>query len=662
MSRTGRSMIRFVLTAKDLESFVETYRIPERFSPTLLGPDDSAECTPDQIVLCTLSFSSCGVRYPLSTFKTDLLRHFKVHFFQLHPLGFMRVGILSFYVWRFLMGIGLPFAKRKDSVSQPCYYKEWKSRFIFVSAAMIPESLPLRDAKAAIEDNVPILSTDEIVQWKRMYENPTRAFTFPEGILAMGGLSPLYSVRPKVFFGKKGISLFLVCCVGGSATEEKDEEASPGEKKGPLGSLQVRSSSDEDNDEDLESRLVCKRKAGQPGGPKQVPVPRDIRLRLQSASGQKAFPATKAASELPPTGIKGSLSKHFRPSSLVSEPLLGSSTAPIEIPTAPSSYRVRDKTPEVSATRITPAFEVSPLHATRTSKPSHQEGFLSRSPLAPLFADALPVPYITKWKITNSSLVGTPETARDFLAHVVPPSYRFMNSALRADLFDDQYSMSLWRENEGLRSDLQTSQTVAAELRCRVVDVERKLQEEKGAGAMLEQKERAWAREMAALVEEKEELAADLKHQKELDSVSWEQFYTMYAEWGVTSDDNQKLAKEKYWLITEGFWSFVTAISQSEEFKSSLEQIYRAYRDVGYQAGLKDGNAYSAQGLGRKETPLYNSKAKTRLSKLDKEFGGKTPALLEKILERPMISIDELKALLTPAGPSSPKSLSGDDS
>ncbi|KAM0019933.1 hypothetical protein Hdeb2414_s0025g00661491 [Helianthus debilis subsp. tardiflorus] len=149
---------------------------------------------------------------------------------------------------------------------------------------------------------------------------------------------------------------------------------------------------------------------------------------------------------------------------------------------------------------------------------------------------------------------------------------------------------------------------------------------------MLERKERAWEREMATLIEEKEELAAALKHQKE------------------------------YWLINEGFGTFLTAVSQSEEFKSGLEHVYRAYRDVGYQTGLKDEYAYSDQGLGRKETPLYNSKAKKRLSKLDKEFRGKTPALLQKILEHPMISIDELKTLLIPAGPSSPKSLSGSDS
>ncbi|KAJ0954082.1 hypothetical protein HanRHA438_Chr00c29g0854811 [Helianthus annuus] len=239
----------------------------------------------------------------------------------------------------------------------------------------------------------------------------------------------------------------------------------------------------------------------------------------------------------------------------------GSSKAPIEIPTAPSSSRVRDKTPEISVARITPAFEVYPLHAIGTSKPSHLQGFVSHSPLALLFADALPVPYIPRWKITQSTVVGTPKTTRDFLAHVVPLSHR---------------------ESEGLRGDLKISQTIAAELWCRVTDAKRRLQDEKGAGAVLEQKEHVWAREMATFVEEKEDLAAELKRQKEIDSVSQKDLDTMYAEWGMASDDSQKLAKEKYWLITEGFGSFLTVVSQSEDFKSSLEKVYRAYRDVGY--------------------------------------------------------------------------------
>ncbi|MFS7923664.1 hypothetical protein Hanom_Chr03g00263441 [Helianthus anomalus] len=232
MSRTGRSVILSVLTVKDLESFVETYKIPERFSPTLPGPNEPAICTPDIIVLYTLAFSSCGVRYPLSPFKIALLRHFGVHFSQLHPLGFMRVvhfelscvvvsgepSVPLFCMFYKLISDGdwFTFAKRKDSVSKPCYTfmptstypKEWKSRFIFVSAAMIPESPPLKDVEAAIEDNIPIFSANEIVQCKRMYENPTRAFTFSEGILDMGGLNPSYSVHPKDFFGKKELTLW----------------------------------------------------------------------------------------------------------------------------------------------------------------------------------------------------------------------------------------------------------------------------------------------------------------------------------------------------------------------------------------------------------------------------------------------------------------------
>ncbi|MFS8023566.1 hypothetical protein Hanom_Chr16g01452951 [Helianthus anomalus] len=113
-----------------------------------------------------------------------------------------------------------------------------------------------------------------------------------------------------------------------------------------------------------------------------------------------------------------------------------------------------------------------------------------------------------------------------------------MNPCLTSDLFDDQYSMSLcegffflggggggWggggggasmlqrmdklrRANEELRADLRTSQIIAAELQCRVTDVDRKLLEEKAG------------RERIAWTEEREELATELKHQKELDSVS----------------------------------------------------------------------------------------------------------------------------------------------
>ncbi|KAJ0592222.1 hypothetical protein HanHA300_Chr03g0082401 [Helianthus annuus] len=292
--------LSYICSQEDLESFAETYKIPERFSPTLSGPDEPAVCTRDRIVLYTLAFSSCGVRYPLSPFKIALLRHFGVHFSQLHPLGFMRVlhfelscvavsvepSVPLFCMFYKLISDGdlFTFAKRKDSVSKPCYTfmptstypKEWKSRFIFVSAAMIPESSPLKDAEAAIEDIIPILSADEIVQWKqltlwKLLQGDSKDVKFVVGDEVEPGLNR--SVEVQVTGGSVQVG-------GSAAVEEGEGASSDGEESSP-DSLQVKHSSHGD-EEGLESRLARKRKDA---SPKQVPAPRDIRLRLRSASG-----------------------------------------------------------------------------------------------------------------------------------------------------------------------------------------------------------------------------------------------------------------------------------------------------------------------------------------------------------------------------------------
>ncbi|KAM0038998.1 hypothetical protein Hdeb2414_s0012g00377031 [Helianthus debilis subsp. tardiflorus] len=387
------------------------------------------------------------------------------------------------------------------------YPKEWKKKFIFVSAAMLSESPILTDPKASIDDSVPVLSENDTVLWKRMHENPTMAYNFPEGVLGMGGLSPLYSVRPKAYSGKKE---------KGEETPAHDEGSSKEAEKSQ-GSLRVKGSSG-DEDEDFKSLLARKQKVDPTVSLKIViHEPRNIRQRLKSASGQKPFPATKVTSEVLPTGAKGSLSKHLKSSSLVRE------KAPIMIHVAPASFWIKDKALEISVARITPAFDVSPLRATGTSKPMQPEDPFPRSPLAPLFAAALPVPYVPKGKITPSTIVGTPETGRDFMNHVT--------------------------------------------------DAERKLLEEKGES--LGEGGMAW-------LEEKEELIAELKHHKEAASVSGTDVETLYTDWVIAMEDKQKLAQERHWLISQGFGLFVFVASKSEEFKGSLERIYKAYRDVGY--------------------------------------------------------------------------------
>ncbi|MFS8023582.1 hypothetical protein Hanom_Chr16g01453121 [Helianthus anomalus] len=162
MSRKGRVLIYSVVTPEQLKLFVSTYRIHLGISPRLSGLTEPPTCLSERIVIYTLSFPFCGVWYPLSSFKMELLKHYGINFSQ------------------------------------------WKNRFIFFSPALLFEPLPARDPATIIKDEVPSLSDVEASLWKLVCENPTRTFNFSEGILALGGLSHLYSSRPKAFLDNNG--------------------------------------------------------------------------------------------------------------------------------------------------------------------------------------------------------------------------------------------------------------------------------------------------------------------------------------------------------------------------------------------------------------------------------------------------------------------------
>ncbi|KAJ0783681.1 hypothetical protein HanLR1_Chr01g0023221 [Helianthus annuus] len=73
-------------------------------------------------------------------------------------------------------------------------------------------ALPARDPVAVIEDEVPPLSSVDKALRKLMCENATHAFNFREGILAMGGLSPFYTICPKAYLSGNGES-FAGCAM-----------------------------------------------------------------------------------------------------------------------------------------------------------------------------------------------------------------------------------------------------------------------------------------------------------------------------------------------------------------------------------------------------------------------------------------------------------------
>ncbi|MFS7907203.1 hypothetical protein Hanom_Chr01g00068541 [Helianthus anomalus] len=385
MSRKRRSLICSILTKEDLESFVSIYKIASKFSPSLHGLNDPANCTLERIVVYTLSFSFCDVLYPLSPFKMALLKHYGIHFSELHPLAFMRIvqfelscaafaGKPSFFLSRRFYRLQsdrdwFPFAKRKDRVSLPCYSfmlastypKEWKNRFIFVSDSIIPKSLLSRDLKAVIDGGVLTLSAVENMSFWSLLQTDCKGVSF-----VLGGV-----VNPDMGNVLEGKTPDV-----GSYVAAGEAEGTPSAREGSSERTEGSQSSPpvenvSGGDEDLDNRLSRKRKTDPDADTKvAIPEPRNILLRLRIASNQKSQPASGAASEIPPANAKGSLSKHLktlRPSSsLVSEPLLVSLSCFL----SPASSRAKGKAPEVNAAPTNPVVESSPAQATVSRPPN----------------------------------------------------------------------------------------------------------------------------------------------------------------------------------------------------------------------------------------------------------------------------------------------------
>ncbi|KAJ0514626.1 hypothetical protein HanRHA438_Chr10g0464761 [Helianthus annuus] len=332
---------------------------------------------------------------------------------------------------------------------------------------------------------------------------------------------------------------------------------------------------------------------------------RYIRSRFRSVSNKKSQPPSQTMSEALPFATKGSLSKHLkvpRPtSSLVSGPLL---VTPIAIPTSSALLKIKQKGLEVTVAPTEAAIHASSTQASSQSKFQLPTLFRVRIPLAPFFAEGCPPPYVPNWKITSSSIINIREIVRSFMSYALPPSQRFMNVALDPEIFEDQHCMATLKEdNKDLEDRLKTSQTTAIELQCRVVSVERDLLEKEHARALLKERERAWNEERAKLMREMEQLVEYVNHYKVVTSVSGSDVETLYTKLGIVQDDNQKLAAERHWLLSEGFGRFLAAFTQSPDFKGSLERTYQAHRNVRYQTGLKDGYAFSSQCMRMKETP-----------------------------------------------------------
>ncbi|KAD5508168.1 hypothetical protein E3N88_15871 [Mikania micrantha] len=223
MDRRGLGSTSSLLSQEELQGFCRLYQLPMSIHPRLLRPGDDISACNDTVVF-TQVLKSCNVRYPLPPFLFSVLRFFEVHFSQMHPLGLLRVMhfliacraiggepnmplFRRFYRFR-VDGGWFTFEKRRPQNFPSCTSKvlqslrDWKLRFFYVNNSFLPARLPRCDMQNPIVDDVPPLRDCDVPLFRMLVENPTPAIIFPEPLLVMAGVSPLWdepTFRPAVF-------------------------------------------------------------------------------------------------------------------------------------------------------------------------------------------------------------------------------------------------------------------------------------------------------------------------------------------------------------------------------------------------------------------------------------------------------------------------------
>ncbi|GJR75375.1 hypothetical protein Tco_0087740 [Tanacetum coccineum] len=203
-----------IMTREMVESFCNSYYIPDEVHPTAPGRDRTITQFPEgKVGVYTRLFDYCGYRIPFTKFFVAVLKHFRIHISQLSPFGAARVShfevltrvlnlapsvavFRAFYTRIYSDGL-FSFAKRSLSAPSclskpPDSIKNWADHFFWVDSKVFPISVPLYMGGVLEKDPAPHLTArqEQAVQVLSTNKAPFRRY--PECFLVLVGLSPYY--------------------------------------------------------------------------------------------------------------------------------------------------------------------------------------------------------------------------------------------------------------------------------------------------------------------------------------------------------------------------------------------------------------------------------------------------------------------------------------
>ncbi|GJZ16168.1 hypothetical protein Tco_0551845 [Tanacetum coccineum] len=146
-----------IMTREMVESFCNSYYIPDEVHPTAPGRDRTITQFPEgKVGVYTRLFDYCGYRIPLTKFFVSVLKYFRIHISQLSPFGAARISHFE------------------------------------VDSKVFPISVPLYTGGVLEKDPAPHLTArqEQAVQVLSSNKAPFRRYS--ECFLALVGLSPYY--------------------------------------------------------------------------------------------------------------------------------------------------------------------------------------------------------------------------------------------------------------------------------------------------------------------------------------------------------------------------------------------------------------------------------------------------------------------------------------
>ncbi|GJV20361.1 hypothetical protein Tco_1369381, partial [Tanacetum coccineum] len=203
------------LAEDDLNELIIKYKIPRDLHPRLpLKEFVISELLDDAIGVYHHVFYFYGVRIPFSSFLLALIKHYKVHFTHLGPLGLNKVitfevlcrslhiepTVTLFHVFHTLckQGDWSSFAKRRAPSliyiddNHSCM-NHWKSGFFLIDRRAIPNYMTMRHPSLMIDDPKPITGSYRMADVPHLIAHVMKLRDMPEGVLVLSGLSRVWN-------------------------------------------------------------------------------------------------------------------------------------------------------------------------------------------------------------------------------------------------------------------------------------------------------------------------------------------------------------------------------------------------------------------------------------------------------------------------------------